>query len=122
MKGSNGRRKPCHSAMRPVVYFLLVMAVPFIMGSDYIWREDIAKGVDRSTYRCPYGLVSRGDLMRDVLDKCGEPERRAIMQLDPNSVWIYRPGSDQIVYMAFTHERLQRIHSARCWDGNPHCE
>lgn len=101
----------------------VLLSVPFVMGNDYIWREDIVKGSDRSTYRCSNGLVARGDLMRDVLAKCGEPTRRARMQLDPNSIWIYRFGSsDLIVYMAFVNEKLQRIHSGRCWDGNPHCD
>ena len=121
MKSNNDRKRPWRSGLKPAVYLILILMVPILMGSDYIWREDIVKGVDRSTYRCPNGLVARGNLMRDVLEKCGEPDRQTIMQLDPNSVWIYR-HSDRIVYMAFTNERLQRIHSGRCWDGNPHCE
>ncbi len=121
MKSNNDRNKTGQSGVNPAFCLILILMVPFILGSDYIWREDIVKGMDRSTYRCSNGLVARGNLKRDVLDKCGEPDRRAIMQLDPNSVWIYR-HSDRIVYMGFTNERLQRIHSGRCWDGNPHCE
>lgn len=118
-----GRRRYRRAARSLSALLVTILAVPFIVGSDYIWREDIAKGVDRSTYRCSNGLVSRGDLMREVLEKCGEPGRRTQMQLDPNSIWIYRPwNTDRIVYMAFTNEKLQRIHSARCWDGNPHCD
>lgn len=123
MKCNNDRNKLWQSGANPTLYLILVLMVPFILGSDYIWREDIVKGVDRSTYRCANGLVSRGDLKREVLEKCGEPYRQALMQLDPNSIWIYRPwNTDRIVYMAFTNERLQRIHSGRCYEGNPHCE
>ena len=105
-----------------LVLLWLLSSNAVVMGSDYIWREDIVKGSDRSTYRCPNGLVARGNLTRDVLRKCGEPSRRTRMQLDPNSIWIYRFGtSDLIVYMAFTNDRLQRIHSGRCWEDNPHC-
>ncbi len=105
-----------------LVLLWLLSSNAIVMGSDYIWREDIVKGSDRSTYRCPNGLVARGNLTRDVLRKCGEPTRRTRMQLDPNSIWIYRFGtSDLIVYMAFTNDRLQRIHSGRCWEDNPHC-
>ena len=110
--------------VRGLLIVLGVISIfPFITGSDYIWREDILKGSDRSSYRCPNGLVSRGDLARDVLDKCGEPLRRARMQLEPYDIWIYRFGTgDFIVYMAMTHEKVQRIYSARCWEENPHCD
>ena len=110
--------------MARVPLYLLAVALifPFITGSDYIWREDIVKGSDRSSYRCPGGLVKKGDLARHVLDKCGEPMRRARMQLEPYDIWIYRLGTGEyIVYMAFTHQKVQRIFHARCWEENPHC-
>lgn len=99
-----------------------ILLFPFVTGSDYIWRDHITKGSDRSSYRCADGLVSQGDLARDVLAKCGEPMQEARMQLEPYIVWIYPSGNgDYIVYMAFTHERLNRIYVARCWEDNPHC-
>ena len=106
----------------PLLLLSVVLIFPFITGSDYIWREDIVKGSDRSSYRCPNGLVKKGDLARHVLDKCGEPMRRARMQLEPYDIWIYRLGTGEyIVYMAFTHQKVQRIFHARCWEENPHC-
>ncbi len=106
----------------PLLLLSVVLIFPFITGSDYIWREDIVKGSDRSSYRCPGGLVKKGDLARHVLDKCGEPMRRARMQLEPYDIWIYRLGTGEyIVYMAFTHQKVQRIFHARCWEENPHC-
>ncbi len=106
----------------PLLVLAVLLLFPFITGSDYIWREDIIKGSDRSSYRCPGGLVKKGDLARHVLDKCGEPMRRARMQLEPYDIWIYRLGTGEyIVSMAFTHQKVQRIFHARCWEENPHC-
>jgi len=99
-----------------------ILLFPFLTGSDYIKKEDIRRGADVSTYRCPNGLVSQGDRTRDVLDKCGEPMRQTRMQLDPKIIWIYRFGSQQLIYMTFANDRIQRIHSTRCWEGDPHCD
>lgn len=103
--------------------FTLSLIFPFIAGSDYIWRDRISKGADRSSYRCDNGLVSQGELMRDVLAKCGEPMRETRIQLEPYIVWIYpESNGEYIVYFGFTHERLNRIYVTRCWDENPHCQ
>jgi hypothetical protein len=107
----------------PFAMFTISLILPFITGSDYIWRDNISRGSDRSSYRCYNGLVSRGDLMREVLDKCGEPMEETRIQLEPYLVWIYPTASGEyIVYMGFTHERLNRIYVTRCWDENPHCD
>jgi len=73
-----------------MLFILLMATLLFLIltGGDYIWREDIMNGTDQSTYRCPNGLVSLGDISRDVIAKCGEPMRRTRMQFDPNSIWI----------------------------------
>ncbi len=119
----NPARQFKHKKLKVMLSMLSVMLIfPFITGSDYIWREDIIKGSDRSSYRCPNGLVTRGELARNVLDKCGEPLERARMQLEPYDIWIYRFGTGEyIVYMALTHEKVQRIYHTRCWEENPHC-
>ena len=111
-------KKKTTSAMLAVM-----LCFPFITGSDYIWRDRISRGADRSTYRCDEGVVSQGDLMRDVLDKCGEPMAETRIQLEPYIVWTYSDsGGEYIVYLGFTHERLNRIYVTRCWDENPHCQ
>jgi hypothetical protein len=107
----------------PLAMLTVILLLPFITGSDYLSRDQIPKGTDRPSYRCDNGLVSRGDLIRDVLAKCGEPMQETRIQLEPYRVWIYPSESGEyIVYMAFTNERLNRIYVARCWEENPHCD
>jgi hypothetical protein len=83
----------------------------------------IPEGTDVSSIRCSGRLVSQGDLTRDVYKKCGEPIRETRISDEPYRVWIYRFGqSNYVYYLAFIHERLQRIYSARCTEDNPDCE
>jgi hypothetical protein len=38
-------------------------------------------------------------------------------------VWVYRLGqSNRVYYLAFMHEKLQRIYDVKCWQDNPDCE
>ncbi len=119
----NAARQSKNKKLKVMLSMLSVMLIfPFITGSDTIWREDILKGSDRSSYRCPNGLVTRGEPESDVLDKCGEPLQRGRMQLEPYDIWIYRLGTGEyIVYFAFTHNKVARIYHVRCWEDNPHC-
>ena len=95
----------------------------FIVGADYMTRDMIPKGTDVSTIRCSGRLVSIGDLSRDVLKKCGEPIKETRILDEPYRIWVYRLGqSDHVYYLAFMHEKLQRIYDVKCWQDNPDCE
>ena len=97
-------------------------SILFIIGADYQAPDLISKGSDVSSLRCSSGLVSLGDLSRDVYDSCGEPYRETRILDEPYRVWVYRLGqSDYVYYMAFLHEKLQRIYRVRCWQDNPDC-
>ena len=95
----------------------------FILGADYITRDMIPPGSDVSTVRCDGGIVSTGDFSRDVLQKCGEPIRETRILGEPYRIWVYRLGqSDQVYYLAFIHDKLQRIYDVKCFQDNPDCK
>ena len=95
----------------------------FILGADYITRDMIPPGSDVSTVRCSGRLVSIGDLSGDVLKKCGEPIRETRILDEPHRIWVYRLGrSGQVYYLAFIHEKLQRIYDVKCLQDNPDCK
>lgn len=82
-----------------------------------------SRGTDYSSYRCSGGLVSKGDLARDVYGKCGDPIRETRIAREPHRVFVYRFGQKRFVYyFAFLHERLQRIYAVNCLQDDPHCE
>jgi len=103
---------------------LILFAISFfILGADYITRDMIPPGSDVSTVRCSGKLVSIGDFTRDVLQKCGEPMRETRILDEPHRIWVYRLGqSSQVYYLAFIHEKLQRIYDVKCLQDNPDCK
>ena len=98
----------------------VLVVMPFVVVADYLSPDLIPEGSDVSSLRCSSGLVSLGDLSRDVFDSCGEPYRETRVLDEPYRVWVYQLGqSDYVYYMAFLHERVQRIYRVRCWRENP---
>lgn len=91
--------------------------------ADTISPEYIPRGSDVSNLRCPDGIVSTGDLIRNVDDKCGVPLREADLEGRRYYVRIYRfDQSRNLYYLAFLHERLQRIYHVTCRSDNPDCD
>ena len=83
---------------------------------------DIA-GSDISNLRCDGGIISLGDLMRDVMDKCGEPIRETYIDSEPFKIWIYRFGqSNYLNYIGLIHGKVNRIYNVKCDSNNPDCE
>ena len=102
----------------PILFFSI-----FLIGADYLYRDQIPRGSDVTSVRCGGRIVRTGDLMRDVRDRCGEPMRETRMANEPHAVWIYRFGQSNFIhYFAFIHERLQRIFMVACSRNNPDCE
>jgi hypothetical protein len=78
--------------------------------------------IDVSSFRCDGGVITNGDLIRDVKRKCGEPLRETCPDCDPYRVLVYQfKQSPYIYYLSFMFERLQRIQSVRCDGENPDC-
>lgn len=97
---------------------ILILVAVFLLGMDYP-----ARGTDYSKFRCSGGIVSKGDLLREVYAKCGDPMRETRISREPHRVLVYRFGQKRFVYyFAFLHERLQRIYAVNCLQNDPHCE
>jgi hypothetical protein len=95
----------------------------FLIGADYLQRDQISRGSDVTSVRCDGRIVRTGDLMREIRDRCGEPLRQTRVANEPHEVWIYRFGQSNFIhYFAFIHERLQRIYMVACRGNNPDCQ
>ena len=99
---------------------LILLPTPFIMAQ--IDPEDIS-GSDVSNIRCDGGIITIGDLKRDVEDKCGEPLRETYIDNEPFRIWVYRFGqSDYLNYIGFIHGKVNRMYNVRCSGNNPDCQ
>jgi len=107
---------------RPMIKKLLIGML--ILGSLFLIAMDSpVRGTDYSSYRCSGGLVSKGDLVRDVMGKCGEPMRDTRIGREPYRVFVYRFNQTRYVYyFGFINGRLQRIYAVNCLEDDPNCE
>lgn len=98
--------------------FLLMALSIFLVAMDYP-----PSGSDLSNYRCPDGIISKGDQPRDVLDKCGEPLRTGTLPNREHDIWVYRFGdANFIYYIGFLNDRIQRIYAVNCIKDDPNCD
>ena len=101
---------------------LLALAL-FIVAADYVTPDMIPRGTDVNSIRCSGKLVFKGDFFRNVLEQCNEPLRETRVVGEPYRVLVYRFGqSNYVYYLAFFHEKLQRIYRVRCRGDNPDCK
>jgi hypothetical protein len=100
--------------------FGAVMVVLFAFaGASH--AADFNSLADQSSYRCSGGVVSVGDLDRDVREKCGDPLEIARIQ-DYGPIWIYyQEQANFMYYLAFLNGKLQRIVGAPCSPDDPAC-
>ncbi len=76
---------------------------------------------DQTNYRCSGGIVSIGDMDRDVQEKCGDPLEIGRRQ-DFGPIWIYHEGQENFMYyLAFLNGRLQRIVGSPCSPDDASC-
>lgn len=105
------------------MYFKVSAGLLLLMAALTLAMDYPARGTDYSKYRCSGGIVAKGDLLRDVYGKCGEPMRETRIGREPHRVLVYRFSQRRFVYyFAFLHERLQRIYAVNCLQGDPHCD
>jgi hypothetical protein len=82
---------------------------------------DFSSLADQSSYRCSGGVVSVGDLDRDVRGKCGDPLEIGRKQ-DFGPIWIYYADQGNFMYyLAFLNGKLQRIVGAPCSPDDADC-
>lgn len=80
------------------------------------------RGTDYSSYRCYGKLVSKGDHLRDVIEKCGDPIREDKIDAQPHRIFIYRFDQSRVYYFAFLRDRLTRIYAVSCQQDDPNCK
>ncbi len=78
--------------------------------------------IDVSSFRCPGGVITIGDLIRDVRRKCGDPVRETCPGNEPYRVLVYRfKQSPYKYFLNFIFEKVQRIQTVRCESDDPDC-
>lgn len=104
------------------VVFTLLLLPGVVLGAGSITLDMIPRGTDFSSVKCDGGTVYREDLARDVVERCGEPDKVTRIHDEPYRIWVYRfDQSDYIYILAFMHEKIQRIYRAKCPQGNSGC-
>ena len=103
--------------IRKVLIGILFLSTFLLVGMEYPPR-----GTDYSSYRCNGELVSKGDDISDVLEKCGEPIREDKIDMQPHRILIYRFDQSRVYYFAFLNDRLTRIYGVNCQQDDPNCE
>ena len=105
-----------------ITVFTLCMLPGVVLGAGSITLDMIPRGTDFSSVRCDGGTVYVEDLARDVVDKCGEPDKVTRIYDEPYRIWVYRFGqSDYIYILAFMYEKIHRIYRAKCPQGDRGC-
>lgn len=83
---------------------------------------DPASSTDWDTFRCKNGLVSRNDIMAEVIKKCGQPSltnkreetyyRGGALVIFTVEEWTYNQGPYEFMYLLrFENGRVARIES-----------
>ena len=95
----------------------LLLSSVILAGMDYPPR-----GTDYNSHRCGSQVVSKGDNIRDVIEKCGEPIREDKLDVKPHRILIYRFDQSRVYYFAFLSNRLTRIYAVSCQQDDPNCD
>ena len=106
--------------IRNMLYFGVVLAL-LIAFAEKSHSIDFSSLADQSSYRCSGGVVSVGDLDRDVREKCGDPLEIGRKQ-DYGPIWIYyEDQADFMYYLEILNGKLQRIVGAPCNPDDADC-
>ena len=85
----------------------------------------LAAGAQAATMRCDNGLISTGDTILIVTEKCGEPASRQVNHPDVDAAgqivqgaatvehWLYGPTRGMSYHLRFIDGRLVQIRSQR---------
>ena len=87
----------------------LFLAMLFMLLSLTLFTA-VPAPAQEGSFRCGSYLVSVGDLMSDVLAKCGPPTVKNPGERDGGETWIYNRGSEQFtVILRFVGPTLSSI-------------
>ncbi|WP_236172236.1 DUF2845 domain-containing protein [Pseudomonas pseudonitroreducens] len=85
-------------------------------------------GVHAGTLRCGASLINEGDPMDEVLAKCGQPDKRAVVPPTPPrrgpdgkfipgspqlETWMYGPNNGAYRYLRFRDTTLELVRTSR---------
>jgi hypothetical protein len=101
---------------RKLLLGLLLFSFIFLTGMDYP-----ESGSDYNSYRCIGGLVTKGNPISDVIEKCGEPMREDKIDAQPHRILIYQFDHSHVYYFAFLRDKLKRIKAVSC-QKDPNCQ
>ena len=102
------------------LYFIAALTL-LIIFAEKSHSIDFNSLADQSSYRCSGGVVSVGDLDRDVREKCGDPLEIGRKQ-DYGPIWIYyEDQADFMYYLEILNGKLQRIVGAPCNPDDADC-
>jgi hypothetical protein len=97
---------------------VLILTVLFMMLS-IITLTAVPTSAQEGSFRCGDYLVSVGDTMSDVLDKCGPPTVKNPGEGEGGATWIYNRGSGQFtVILRFVGPTLSSIEQTNQY-GSP---
>jgi hypothetical protein len=103
------------------MFFFGVAVALLIAFAEKSHPIDFRSLADQSSYRCSGGVVSVGDIDRDVREKCGDPLEIGRKQ-DFGPIWIYYTDQANFMYyLAFLNGKLQRIVGAPCSPDDADC-
>ena len=106
--------------VRNMLFFAVALAL-LTVSAEKSNSIDFSSLADQSSYRCSGGVVSVGDLDRDVRAKCGDPLEVGRKQ-DFGPIWIYHADQANFMYyLAFLNGKLQRIVGAPCTPDDADC-
>jgi len=100
--------------MNPITYCLAGMMLLML-----------AAGAQAATMRCDSGLISTGDTILVVMEKCGEPASRQVNHPEVDTAgqtvqgaamvehWLYGPTHGMSYHLRFIDGRLVQIRSQR---------
>jgi hypothetical protein len=98
--------------MKNIVYVSAILIL-LIGVADKSYCLDIMNLRDQASFRCPGGIVARGDSEIQVRERCGGPLKIADRQDFGQSRFMF--------YLAFLHGNLQRIASAPSSPNRAEC-
>ncbi len=101
---------------------IILWCLPILAAAENLIELPPA-GTDINNFRCEGKIISTGDHVRDVAQKCGEPVDRGMIDNRKYDIWVYHVTGEKFVYyLGFSQRRLQRIYLVSCHKNDPYCD
>ena len=108
--------------IKTAILGILLWSLPVLAPAENV-IEMPPSGTDINNYRCSGKIIGIGYHVREVVEKCGEPVGRGVMDNRKYDIWVYHVSGEKFVYyLAFLQRRLQRIYLVSCHKNDPYCQ